>query len=46
MLYAQLEPRAILEWKQIVDSMGHYSRPDIVQLHLNPNRPRPLVMEA
>ncbi|MDR2688453.1 MAG: hypothetical protein LBB76_01680 [Azoarcus sp.] len=45
MLYAQLDPRAILEWKQIVDSMGHYARPDIVRLHLTPGRPVPLVVE-
>jgi aliphatic nitrilase len=46
MLYAQLDPRAIFEWKQIVDSMGHYARPDIVQLHLNPHRPAPLVIDG
>jgi aliphatic nitrilase len=46
MLYAQLDPRAIAEWKHIVDSMGHYARPDVVQLHLNPHRPSPLVVEG
>lgn len=34
-LYADLEPALIDKAKSIVDTAGHYARPDVVTLHLN-----------
>lgn len=33
-LYARLEPREILDAKLVVDTAGHYARPDVVRLQL------------
>ena len=45
-LYAEIDPRATIESKRWVDSVGHYSRPDVFQLHWNRSPRRPLVISA
>jgi nitrilase len=42
LLYAELDFALIDSLKSIVDSAGHYARPDVVQLKLNRNPQRPL----
>ena len=42
-LYAELDFQLIDKLKAIVDSAGHYARPDVVQLKLKRTRQRPLV---
>lgn len=44
-LYAEIDPRATIESKRWVDSVGHYSRPDVFQLHWN-RTPRPSLIVA
>jgi nitrilase len=44
-LYADLDPALIDRAKTVVDSAGHYARPDVVSLHLRGGRQRPLVIE-
>lgn len=46
MLYAELDFAAVAQWKQMLDSSGHYARPDAVQLHLHARRPEPLVVHG
>lgn len=41
---AELDFDLITERQQVVDSAGHYARPDVVQLVLNRTRRRPLVI--
>jgi nitrilase len=36
-LYAELEPAALLAERQRFDPVGHYSRPDLLQLAVNPS---------
>jgi nitrilase len=43
-LYADLDPVLIDKLKSIVDSAGHYARPDVVSLHLNAAAQSPLVI--
>ncbi len=43
-LYAELDPALIDRAKSIVDSAGHYARPDVVTLHLNQAPQTPLVV--
>lgn len=45
-LYAEIEPAATIESKRWVDSVGHYSRPDVFQLHWNRTPRSPLVIHA
>ena len=45
-IYAEIDPTAIGDWKQLVDSTGHYARPDVVRLHLDRRARRPLVLEG
>lgn len=45
-LYAEINPRTTIESKRWVDSVGHYSRPDVFQLHWNRTPRRPLVIDA
>jgi nitrilase len=44
-LYADLDPALIDKAKSIVDSVGHYARPDVLRLHLNQTAQRPLVID-
>jgi aliphatic nitrilase len=44
-LYADLDPALIDKAKSIVDSAGHYARPDVVRLHLNAAAQVPLVVD-
>lgn len=43
-LYADLDPVLIDKAKSIVDTSGHYARPDVVTLHLNRSPQTPLVI--
>jgi aliphatic nitrilase len=43
-LYADLDPALIDKAKSIVDTAGHYARPDVVTLHLNQSAQSPLVI--
>jgi nitrilase len=43
-LYADLDPALIDKAKSIVDTAGHYARPDVVTLHLNEAAQTPLVI--
>jgi nitrilase len=43
-LYADLDPALIDKAKSIVDSAGHYARPDVVSLHLNTTAQAPFVV--
>ena len=43
-LYAEIDPRATIESKRWVDSVGHYSRPDVFQLRWNRKPRRPLLI--
>ena len=45
-LYAEIDPAATIESKRWVDSVGHYSRPDVFQLHWNRTPRSPLVIHA
>jgi aliphatic nitrilase len=45
LLYAELDPALIDKQKSIVDSAGHYARPDVVRLHLQRAPQRPLVVD-
>ena len=45
MVIADLDFEAINRRKLRMDSVGHYARPDVVRLLLDP-RPRPIVEEA
>ena len=45
-LYAEIDPAATIESKRWVDSVGHYSRPDVFQLHWNRTPRAPLVVHA
>lgn len=45
LVMAEVDLGEINRWKQMVDTFGHYSRSDVVQLHLNTRKPVPLVME-
>jgi hypothetical protein len=43
LIYAELDFQLIDSLKSIVDSAGHYARPDVVQLKLNRTPQKPLV---
>ncbi|HXH02689.1 MAG TPA: carbon-nitrogen hydrolase family protein [Candidatus Competibacteraceae bacterium] len=45
LLYADLDFDAIADWKMIVDSCGHYARPDVVRLVLESRPQRSLHIE-
>lgn len=45
-LYAELDPALIDKAKSIVDTAGHYARPDVVTLHLNQAAQAPLVVSG
>lgn len=45
-LYAEIDPAATIESKRWVDNVGHYSRPDVFQLHWNRTPRNPLVIQA
>lgn len=44
-LYADLDPALIDKAKSIVDTAGHYARPDVVTLHLQMAAQAPLVID-
>lgn len=44
LLVAELDFAEIGRWKQMVDSFGHYARPDVVRLHVNTTKPAPISM--
>ncbi len=44
LISAELDFDEIVRAKIIVDGQGHYARPDVVQLHVNSKRQRPLVI--
>jgi nitrilase len=45
-LYAELDPALIDRAKSIVDTVGHYARPDVVALHLHRTAQVPLVIDG
>jgi len=44
-LYADLDFDEIIDWNMMVDSSGHYARPDVVQLLLRREPHHPLVIQ-
>ncbi len=46
LIYAELDFDRIADIKMVVDSAGHYARPDVVRLHLDCRPQRPLVIEG
>lgn len=46
LLVAELDLAEIGHWKQMVDSFGHYARPDVVRLHVNTTKPASITMNA
>lgn len=44
-LYADLDFDQVIDWKMVVDSSGHYARPDVVRLVLRREPHHPLVIE-
>lgn len=44
-LYADLDFNRIVDMKMVVDSAGHYARPDVVELLMHGGRRRPLTIE-
>lgn len=45
-LYADLDPALIDRAKSIVDTVGHYARPDVVTLHLRQDAQAPFVVHG
>lgn len=45
LITAELNLDEITDAQMIVDSVGHYSRPDVVQLHVNRAKQKPVVFE-
>ncbi len=45
-LTASVSLEAVLQSKSVIDVGGHYSRPDVLQLHVNPRPLEPLVERA
>jgi nitrilase len=45
-LYADLDPALIDKAKSIVDTIGHYARPDVVTFHLNQAPQLPIVLSG
>jgi len=43
LLYAELDFTRIVEIKRIVDSAGHYARPDVVHLVVNRKKQHPII---
>lgn len=46
LLIADLDLSEIGRWKQMVDSFGHYARPDVVRLHVNTAKPASITLNA
>jgi aliphatic nitrilase len=46
LIYAELDFDRIADIKMVVDSAGHYARPDVVRLHLDQTHQRPLIIEG
>ncbi|SFD52313.1 aliphatic nitrilase [Bosea sp. CRIB-10] len=44
LIVAELDMAEIGRWKQMVDSFGHYARPDVVRLHVNTAKPSPITL--
>ena len=44
-VYAEIDPAALIEAKRWVDGVGHYSRPDVFRLHWDRSPKPPIVSE-
>ena len=45
LVMAELDPNEVRRERQNFDPSGHYARPDVLRLHLNRERQKPITIE-